>query len=91
MTFLLETTVPLLALIGTGLVSSGLVLLLMTLGMPDEKKQEKLYNDDNYPIDIDGNPIDLYGNLIDYDDMNIYINQTWELQKAIKDGTLYEK
>ena len=87
MTFLLETTVPLLALIGTGLVSAGLVMLLMRLGMPDEK----LYNDDGYPIDIDGNPIDLYGNLIDYDDMNIYINQTWELQKAMKNGTLYEK
>jgi len=27
----------LLALIGTGLVSAGAVLLLMTLGMPDEK------------------------------------------------------
>ena len=37
MTFLLESTVPLLALIGTGLVSAGLVMLLMTLGMPDEK------------------------------------------------------
>ena len=37
MMYLLESTVPLLALIGTGLVSSGLVLLLMTLGMPDEK------------------------------------------------------
>jgi hypothetical protein len=37
MMYLLETTVPLLALIGTGLVSSGLVLLLMTLGMPNEK------------------------------------------------------
>jgi len=37
MTFLLETTVPLLALIGTGLVSAGLVMLLMSLGMPDEK------------------------------------------------------
>jgi len=34
---LFETTVPLLYLIGTGLISSGLVLLLMTLGMPDEK------------------------------------------------------
>ena len=37
MTFLLEITVPLLALICTGLVSAGLVMLLMTLGMPDEK------------------------------------------------------
>ena len=37
MTFLIETTVPLLALIGTGLVSAGAVLLFMTLGMPDEK------------------------------------------------------
>ena len=37
MTFLFETTVPLLALIGTGLVSAGAVMLLMTLGMPDEK------------------------------------------------------
>ena len=34
MTFLLETTVPLLALIGTGLVSAGLVMLLMDLGLP---------------------------------------------------------
>jgi len=91
MTFLFETFVPVIALIGTGLVSAGATLLLMTLGMPDKKKQEKLYNDDGYPIDIDGNPIDIYGELIDYDDMNIYINQTWELQKAIKDGTLYEK
>ena len=38
MTFLFEITVPLLALIGTGLVSAGLVMLLMTLGMPDEEK-----------------------------------------------------
>jgi len=37
MTYLLDSTVPLLYLIGTGLISSGLVLLLMTLGMPDEK------------------------------------------------------
>ena len=37
MMYLLESTVPLLALIGTALISSGLVLLLMTLGMPDEK------------------------------------------------------
>tara|TARA_R110001592_G_scaffold28798_1_gene105143 strand:- start:4596 stop:4709 length:114 start_codon:yes stop_codon:yes gene_type:complete len=37
MTYLLNATTPLLALIGTGLVSAGLVLLLMTLGMPDEK------------------------------------------------------
>lgn len=44
MTFLLETTVPLLALIGTGFVSAGLVMLLMTLGMPDEKKQEDNYD-----------------------------------------------
>ncbi len=44
MTFLLETTVPLLALIGTGLVSAGLVMLLMTLGMPDENKQEYHYD-----------------------------------------------
>ena len=36
MTFLLETTVPLLALIGTGLVSAGIVMLLMNLGLPDE-------------------------------------------------------
>ena len=87
MTFLFEITVPLLALIGTGLVSAGLVMLLMSLGMPDEK----LFNDDGYPVDKNGNALDLYGNLIDYDDMNIYINQTWELEKAIKDGTLYEK
>ena len=87
MTFLFEITVPLLALIGTGLVSAGLAMLLMSLGMPDEK----LFNDDGYPVDKNGNALDLYGNLIDYDDMNIYINQTWELEKAIKDGTLYEK
>tara|TARA_R110000851_G_scaffold151621_2_gene292905 strand:- start:26 stop:289 length:264 start_codon:yes stop_codon:yes gene_type:complete len=87
MTFLLETTVPILVLLGACLVSMGLVLLLMTLGMPDEKK----YNDDGYPVDKNGNALDLYGNLIDYDDMNIYINQTWQLEKAIKDGTLYEK
>tara|TARA_R100000541_G_scaffold45598_2_gene52585 strand:- start:1160 stop:1273 length:114 start_codon:yes stop_codon:yes gene_type:complete len=37
MTFLLESTVPLLALIGTAFISAGLVMLLMTLGMPDEK------------------------------------------------------
>jgi|TARA_R110000822_G_scaffold105048_1_gene232355 hypothetical protein len=37
MTFLLETTVPILVLLGACLVSMGLVLLLMTLGMPDEK------------------------------------------------------
>jgi len=37
MTVLLEITVPLLALIGTGLVSAGLSMLFMTLGMPDEK------------------------------------------------------
>jgi len=37
MIFLFETFVPVIALIGTGLVSAGLVLLLMTLGMPDEK------------------------------------------------------
>jgi hypothetical protein len=44
MTFLFEITVPLLALIGTGLVSAGLVLLLMDLGMPKltkEKDDEK--------------------------------------------------
>ena len=40
MTFLFEITVPLLALIGTGFVSAGLVMLLMTLGMPDEKERE---------------------------------------------------
>ena len=41
MTFLLETTVPLLALIGTGLVSAGLSMLLMTLGMPDKKELQQ--------------------------------------------------
>ena len=90
MTLLFETFVPVIVLIGACLISMGLVMLLMTLGMPDEEKHEKLYNDDGYPVDKDGNALDLYGNLIDYDDMNIYINQTWELEKAIKDGTLYE-
>jgi len=37
MTFLFNTFVPVIALIATALISSGLVLLLMTLGMPDEK------------------------------------------------------
>tara|TARA_R110002153_G_scaffold91235_1_gene222561 strand:+ start:185 stop:298 length:114 start_codon:yes stop_codon:yes gene_type:complete len=37
MIFLFETFVPVIALIGTGLVSAGATLLLMTLGMPDEK------------------------------------------------------
>jgi len=69
-----------------GLIGATITFLLMNLGLP-----EKLYNDDGYPVDKDGNALDLYGNLIDYDDMNIYINQTWELQKAMKDGTLYEK
>jgi hypothetical protein len=36
MTFLFETFVPLLALIGTGLVSAGIVMLLMSLSYPDE-------------------------------------------------------
>tara|TARA_R110000772_G_scaffold132519_1_gene241058 strand:- start:1146 stop:1340 length:195 start_codon:yes stop_codon:yes gene_type:complete len=46
---LLETTVPLLAMIGTGLVSSGLVLLLMTLGMPDKKEECITYFDEIDP------------------------------------------
>ena len=87
MTLLFETFVPVIVLIGACLIAMGLVMLLMSLGMPDEK----LFNDDGYPVDKNGNALDLYGNLIDYDDMNIYINQTWELEKAIKDGTLYEK
>ena len=48
MTFLLETTVPLLALIGTGLVSSGLVMLLMSLGMPDKKEECITFHDEDH-------------------------------------------
>ena len=33
-----NTFVGILALVGTGLISAGLVLLFMSLGMPDEKK-----------------------------------------------------
>jgi len=47
MTFLLETTVPLLALIGTGLVSAGLVMLLMRLGMPDETEECITFHDED--------------------------------------------
>jgi hypothetical protein len=34
---LCNTVVAILALVGTGLISAGLVMLLMSLGMPDEK------------------------------------------------------
>jgi len=37
MTFLFETFVPVLVLFGACMISMGLVMLLMTLGMPDEK------------------------------------------------------
>ena len=47
MTFLLETTVPLLALIGTGLVSAGLVMLLMNLGLPDEEECITFHDEDH--------------------------------------------
>jgi hypothetical protein len=36
MTFLFETFVPVIVLIGACLISMGLVMLLMSLGMPDE-------------------------------------------------------
>ena len=37
MTFLFETFVPVLVLFGACMISMGLVMLLMTLGMTDEK------------------------------------------------------
>ena len=46
---LCNTVVAILALIGTGLISAGLVLLLMSLGLPDKpvsyrwKENEKQY------------------------------------------------
>ena len=82
-----DTFLGLVALMVAGLIGATITFLLMNLGLPEKL----LYNDDGYPVDKDGNALDLYGNLIDYDDINIYINQTWELEKAIKDGTLYEK
>ena len=36
MTFLFESFIPVIYLIGACLISMGLVMLLMSLGMPDE-------------------------------------------------------
>ena len=38
MTLLFETFVPVIVLIGACLISMGLVMLLMSLGLPDEEK-----------------------------------------------------
>jgi hypothetical protein len=38
MTLLFETFVPVILLIGVALVGMGLVMLLMSLGMPDEEE-----------------------------------------------------
>jgi len=38
MTLLFNATVPVLVMFGACLISMGLVMLLMSLGMPDEKK-----------------------------------------------------
>lgn len=38
MTLLFETFLPVIVLIGASLISMGLVMLLMSLGMPDEEK-----------------------------------------------------
>ncbi len=40
MTLLFETFVPVIVLIGACLISMGLVMLLMSLGMPDKKERE---------------------------------------------------
>jgi len=37
MTFLFETFVPIAVLLGACMISMGLVMCFMTLGMPDEK------------------------------------------------------
>jgi len=37
MTFLFETFVPVIVMLGVSLISMGAVMLLMTLGMPDDK------------------------------------------------------
>ena len=43
-----NTVVAILALVGTGLISAGLVMLLMSLGMPDKKEECITFHDDDH-------------------------------------------
>ena len=45
---LCNTVVAISALVGTGLISAGLVMLLMSLGMPDKKEECITFHDDDH-------------------------------------------
>jgi len=47
-----NTFAGILALIGTALISAGLVMLLMRLGMPDEKEECITFHDEDHDAQI---------------------------------------
>ena len=47
-----NTIVAILALIGTGLISAGIVMLLMNLGLPDKKEECITFHDEDREAQI---------------------------------------
>lgn len=72
-----NTFMGLVALIVAGLIGATITFLLMNLGLPDKKE-------DDEGLDIHGNPLN-------YDNMNVYINQIWEKQYGVGTGADYRK
>jgi len=71
-----NTFLGLVALIVSGLIGATITFLLMHLGLPDEKAQEE--------------GLDIHGNPLNYDNMNVLVNQLVEKYHGVQSGADYK-